>query len=223
MKKLLLTMVWVILLAAYLPMAALADQTEAGKNVKEIDITTVPEEFLVQVENFKPGDWVVRELKVLNSGKMDFYYSFENSFLKGSEKLYNELLLKVTSEKTTLFNGKLKDFKELNPNFLAKGKTEILTMTVEMPFELGNEYQGLGTEFLFKLYATGEEDIVIPPGDKPTGPSKPVGPGGNSLPLPNTATGMFSLLAIGIGLVTAGGYLYILSKKKMMKTGLNRP
>lgn len=167
---------------------------------KEIDIATSPHKIFFNLSNLKPGDRVTKVLTVNNKGKQDFSYLFSNKFLTGSEKFYNELLLKVSDKDKVLYEGKINDFHKLDARSLKNGSQEKLVFTVEIPFELGNDFQGLGSEFQFKLYVEGTMGGVLPV----DGPK-----------LPNTATGMFNLMALGAALIIGGFvFLSVLNKRR---------
>jgi LPXTG-motif cell wall-anchored protein len=172
---------------------------ETDKN--EIDLVTTPEKVFFDINNSKPGDVFTKSLNIKNNGKQDFKYLFSNSFLNGSEMFYDELLLKVEDTEGVLFDGKLKDFEKLDPRELKSNSSEKLTFYVEFPYELGNEYQGLSTEFQFKFYVEGTLGGVIPVDNK----------------LPNTATDMFNYLIAGAALATGGGALMLRQKRKKLK------
>jgi LPXTG-motif cell wall-anchored protein len=180
-----------------------ADETTQQQ---EIDIATSPHKIFFNLSNLKPGDRATKILTVFNKGKQDFGYVFSNHFLTGSEKFYNTLLLNVSDQKGELFSGKLKDFEKLDARFLSSGTSEQLTFTIEIPYELGNEYQGLSSEFQFKFYVEGTLGGVLPP----DGPK-----------LPNTATDIFNLLVAGSILTTIGATLYLIQKKRKQDIKLN--
>jgi LPXTG-motif cell wall-anchored protein len=172
----------------------------------EIDIATSSHKIFFNLSNLKPGDRTTKILTVFNKGKQDFNYIFSNRFLTGSEKFYNTLLLNVSDQAGELFTGKIKDFKKLDARFLATGTSEQLTFTIEIPYELGNEYQGLGSEFQFKFYVEGTLGGILPP----DGPK-----------LPNTATDIFNLLAAGSVLTTIGATLFFIQKRRKQDIKLN--
>jgi LPXTG-motif cell wall-anchored protein len=181
--------------------------TQAAVNGKEnvIDLSVEPGKVLFDLSNVKPGDSVARKFKVMNNGDQDFNYLINNSFKSGSEKFYNELLLKIEdSQKNIVFDGKLKDFQKTNSSLLKSKTTNELLFFIKIPMELGNEYQGLNCEFEFKIYVEGTLGGVLPA----DGPK-----------LPNTATGMFNLMAIGAALIVGGISLmsFLRKKKQDMK------
>jgi LPXTG-motif cell wall-anchored protein len=124
----------------------------------DFDLATIPDDILFDVSNMKPGDWGNRELVVQNKGIYDFNYTLKIKNINGSRKLYDELLLQVTKGTDLYFNGRLKDFADFSPQFLAKGTEEIINVRIEMPYELGNEFQGLTTSFEIELYAESVMD-----------------------------------------------------------------
>jgi LPXTG-motif cell wall-anchored protein len=168
---------------------------------EQLELSVNPQKIFFDLSNLKPGDYITKVLTVRNDGKQDFKYLFSNRFLNGSEKFYDELLLKVEDSKSFLFDGKLKDFEKLDPRELKSGSSEELTFYVEIPYELGNEYQGLSSEFQFKFYVEGTLGGLIPVDNK----------------LPDTATDMFNYLIAGAVLVTGGVALMLHQKRKNLK------
>lgn len=173
------------------------------KNSKEIDIMTTPEKVLFDIENFKPGDWATRTLTIKNSGSEDFKYLTSAKRKSGSKELYEELYLTISDKSGELFKGKLSEFNTIDPRSIASGKQEELTFTVEFPSHLGNEYQGLTTEVELKFYAEGTLGGALPV----DGPK-----------LPKTGTNTFNVLIVGIALVLSGSILFLILKRKRLKT-----
>ncbi|MBH0169147.1 LPXTG cell wall anchor domain-containing protein [Fictibacillus sp. 18YEL24] len=157
-----------LIIVVFLPIG----RTGADSSTPEIKIDILPEAVLFDIENFKPGDWAPRDLTIQNNGNQDFSYNMKAQMKSGSEKLYNQLLLKVEDRTNLLFEGKLKDFKGLNPRPLASLTEEKLKVTVEFPYESGNEFQGLQTIAEFIIYAEGQTTPPDPPddGDPPDPP-----------------------------------------------------
>lgn len=174
-------------------------KTSAESKLQEIDIATSPEKVLFDISNFKPGDWAERTLTIQNKGREDFKYLSSSRLKEGSEKFYNELFLKISDESKILFEGKMKDFNKLDPRFIAKNDSEQLFFKVVVPEELGNEFQGLGCEVVFKFYVEGTLAGTIPV----DGPK-----------LPETGTNMFNILVAGAILVLTGSTLQFFIKKR---------
>lgn len=197
----------------------------------EVDIILIPnEKFLFNISNMKPGDWAERELRVKNGGEKDFNYSIRVDNKQSDRKLFNELDLKVyEGDKSILiFDDKLKNFTGFKPKPLKKGVTDSLFFQVEMPYELGNQFQQTSAYFEIIIVAAANtsttpedsDDPVKQPDSnvKPT----PVNPGTNDtqLPvasqgpkLPNTATNLYLLLTVGLILTTVGLTIIYVNKR----------
>jgi LPXTG-motif cell wall-anchored protein len=186
-----------LLILLLVPLSTASAETEK----KEIDLITTPEKVFFNVNNSKPGDVFIKTLNLKNNGTEVLKYLFSNRFLTGDKKFYDELLLKVEDSEGILYEGKLKDFEKLEARELKSGDSEDLVFFIEFPYELGNEYQGLSTEFQFKFYVEGTLGGIIPVDNR----------------LPTTATNMFNYLVAGAALVTGGGALMIHQKKKKLK------
>jgi LPXTG-motif cell wall-anchored protein len=175
------------------------NNVSAEEKLKEIDIATSPHNLLFNTSNLKPGDSVSKTLVVINEGKNDFYYLFSNQFLKGSEYFYNNIFLTVRDDKEVLFNDKIINFKKIESRFLRKGTSENLYFQLNIPNELGNEFQGLGSEFQFKFYVEGTLGGVLPA----DGPK-----------LPDTGSDMFNILVVGAVLVLTGSTFQFIVKRR---------
>ncbi len=173
--KMLLTFILLFLIMASFSIKVNADTR------KELDIETLPDSYLFNLSNLKPGDLAIQKLTIQNIGKRDFTYNTTAEFKGGDEKLYNEFLLKVSDSNRILHDGKLKDFTGLAPRFLKSMNEEDLMFELEFPYELGNEFQGLGFEVEFKFIVEGYDPP--PPGgggggsgggsDNPSNPENP--------------------------------------------------
>lgn len=206
----------------------------ATASEKEIDINTIPNGYLFNVSNIKPGDWISRDLVIKNYGKQDFKYTAQVGETKSYKDLFEELLLLVKKDTYVLFDGKLKDFKGLNPRVLSKGSEETLFFQVKMPYELGNEFQGSAAEAEIIFYAEGitntppscEEDPTQVgceqlPGDTPSDPNTEVPDVKDVVVipkdvnrLPNTATNNYNLLLVGGVLLGGGSVLLLLNRRR---------
>jgi LPXTG-motif cell wall-anchored protein len=172
--------------------------SEAQEN--EIDLQTSPHKILFDIKNSKPGDTYTKVLKVQNNGSDNFQYLFSNHFLTGSKDLYNELELTVADNSGEIYKGKLKDFEKLDARNLKRNTVEELTLSIYFPYELGNEYQGLDTEFEFKFYVEGTLGGLLP---------------ANGPKLPETGTDMFNYILAGSALLIIGLFTqYLLKRKK---------
>jgi LPXTG-motif cell wall-anchored protein len=165
----------------------------------EIDLTTNPGKILFDLTNMKPGDSVTRNLSIGNNGNQEFSYIASSKFLSGSEIFYNKLDLIVEDKNGPIYQGKLFEFTNLAPRILKSKQSENLTFFIKMPMELGNEFQGLESEFQIKLYVEGTLGGVLPA----DGPK-----------LPNTGSDMFNILVIGAVLVLTGSTFQFIIKRR---------
>jgi LPXTG-motif cell wall-anchored protein len=174
-------------------------QSAGALNYTEIDLTTNPGKVLFDLTNIKPGDSVTRNLSIGNNGNQDFKYIATSNFLSGSEIFYNKLDLVVEDKNGVLFDGKLFEFDKLSPRLLKSKQSENLQFFIQMPMELGNEFQGLDTEFEIKLYVEGTLGGVLP---------------ANGPKLPATGSNMFNILLVGLVLVLGGTILQFFLKRR---------
>jgi LPXTG-motif cell wall-anchored protein len=166
---------------------------------EEIGIETSPHKVFFEITNVRPGDIYTKVLTIQNNGSQNFNYLFSNRFLTGSESFYNELLLKVTDQSGVLFSGKLKDFNKLNSRLLKSNKSEKLALSISIPQELGNGFQGLDTEFQFNFYVEGTLGGLLPA----DGPK-----------LPETGSNMYNILVLGAVLILFGLILQFAKRKR---------
>lgn len=185
----------------------------------EVVIDRYPEEAIFKLENMKPGDTAYRTLIIQNNHDRDLLYTMQLVNL-GEEKLYNELLLRITYKDEIVFYGKLKDYTGVIDRPLSSNTEELVEFDLKFPEELGNEYQGLLAEFLLEFTARAASDSGIV-GGVATGSGNPIsGADGNGSSgitggiLPQTATSIFTYLLIGGVLLIIGGTASYLSKKK---------
>lgn len=143
---------------------------------KELDISTSASlnGYIFEVGNLKPGDWMPRNITIINEGKKDFKYTAvvgEKKSIIGkifgvSKKGLLEVLdLEVREGNKTgnvLYQGKLEDFTGFPPRYLSTGSSETLFFEVRMPYDTGNEYQDASAEveikFLAEIVTNGEDD-----------------------------------------------------------------
>ncbi len=179
----------------------------------EIDIETLPKDILFDVDDMKPGDWATSTYTIQNMGSRDMDYYLSAQFESGSEKLYKVLMLEVKDGEESLYSGSLAGFTDLEKRPLSVNDEEELTFTVDFPKELGNEFQGLISDFSILVSAEGNPSAGGSP-DTGAGSSETdsdgVGEGHN---LPDTATHMFNLLLAGTALVLIGAAIYLYSRR----------
>ncbi|WP_210364165.1 LPXTG cell wall anchor domain-containing protein [Bacillus sp. REN3] len=183
----------------------------------EIDIDTLQHGFSFEAGNLKPGDWIPREITVMNEGKHDFNYTVNVGKTKSVKGLLEELDFLVAKGPVILYKGKLKDFKGFSPRFLEAGSKEELFFQVTMPYELGNEYQNSYAEVEIIFLAEEAESSAGTQPDQDNGKSETDAAVTPKIVnhLPNTATNHYNLLLIGGLLICAGGILSILHYRRI--------
>ena len=152
---------------------------------------SVPESVLFKIDNFKPGDWAERELFLYNDGPDNEYFIFIDN-VRGDKAFLNELQIKIEYNNVELFQGTINDFKGIDRTFIKENENHKYFITVEFPYDLGNEYQGLTSQFDIGFYV--KNPILIE--DKESGEL-----------LPNTSTNTFNIMLIGGGLLIIGTLL----------------
>ncbi|WP_170289689.1 LPXTG cell wall anchor domain-containing protein [Cytobacillus depressus] len=162
MRKLKKVLIW-ILVVSFVFLYQSAGISAAEK--KEFDIEVLPDSYAFNISKMVPGDWATRVLTIQNRGEHNFTYNTKAKFLNGSKKLYNEFLLKVWDANGILYEGKLHEFERLQPRRLQSKSQEDLKFEVKFPYELGNEYQGLGFEFELKFIVEGNTPTPGPDPD----------------------------------------------------------
>ncbi|QAS53490.1 TasA family protein [Halobacillus litoralis] len=196
--------------------------TQALESASTIDLST-SHERVMDIENFKPGDYAVRTLTLDNNGTSALHYKMTSSLKSGSEKLYNQLHLTLSIGNSNVFSGPLSDFEGMEARALNAQSSDELSLRVEFPYESGNEYQGLATEVIFQFVAEGD----ITPGagsdsdngGTPESPNaQPVFSGGGLLPQTGEGSPYLYYLIGGL-LLAVGTSLYVKSiivKKRKM-------
>ncbi len=184
-----------------------SDGVQAAEEEKEINIGTSPETILFEVSNLKPGDTMTREVKISNLGTRDFTYSTISEFTGGSEKLLRALRLQVTDQTgMQVYAGSVMELSELDKRSLKVSGEDQLTLTVKMPFELGNDYQGLAGRFEIRFSADGADSLAGAQNPEKTD-QPPIGFSG--IGLPDTATSLYNILLLGLVMVLMGSGLYV--------------
>ncbi|WP_181347544.1 LPXTG cell wall anchor domain-containing protein [Thalassobacillus sp. CUG 92003] len=131
--------------------------TKAIETSPVIDLSTTPSERVMDIKNFKPGDYAIRTLTVNNDGSEKVNYRMTALLKSGSEKFYDQLQFQVRKDEKLLYEGSLGSFEGFEPRELPADDREDLQIRVDFPWESGNEFQGLATEVVFQF--TAETDI----------------------------------------------------------------
>lgn len=122
-------------------------------NSKDVIISISPEKELFRVANMAPGIMEGAPLTVINKGSNDFSYNI-SAEMESGDLLYNELNLTIKDKKgNMLYSEKLRDLKNFELGNLKSCKDETFNISVGLPCEAGNEYQGTRTSVKFVLTA----------------------------------------------------------------------
>ncbi|WP_419961100.1 hypothetical protein [Psychrobacillus sp. BM2] len=196
------------------PMTSVLADGESDTAEKELDISLSTKENLFDISNMKPGDWAPRTITVQNSGSKDFVYQMQlqNS---GEQKLFNELLVEINAGDQELYQGKLAEFKSLPERNLTSGTEENLDITIRFPEHLGNDFQGLESDFVFTFTAEGKDNSTVQV--MTMGQVASVGPTSVGLSLPSTPSNIFIFILFGTVLVVGGIVLMIIRHYRRMK------
>lgn len=173
--------------------------TAASSTNKTIDLSVSPTNIFFNVKNIKPGDRVIKSLRIENTGDKHFEYSIRTDFIRGSKLFFNQLDTKMIKDDKTLFEGNLINLNLKKVSLLEANSKDTLTFIIEFPYESGNEFQGLATEFEIVITAEGDNSTVTPPGT-PTSGDGELPQTGESNPLWYYLSGMM-LTALGIGIM----------------------
>ena len=198
----------------FFPMTSVFADGENDTSKNDIDISISPNDTLFDISNMKPGDWAPRTITVQNVGSKDFDYQMQlqNS---GEKKLFNELLLEIKVDDKELYQGKLAAFKSLPARKLTSGTEENLDITIRFPEQLGNDFQGLKSSFVFSFMVEGKDSSAVQ--TTTTGQIDSGGPISAGFSLPATSTNIFNLMLVGSVLVAGGIVLMIIRHYRRMK------
>ncbi|WP_338778750.1 LPXTG cell wall anchor domain-containing protein [Metabacillus sp. FJAT-52054] len=207
----------IIFLFSMAPMVPVK-KASAASEPSEISLSVNPNPYLFSLSNLKPGDWSTRKIVVKNEGKQAFQYHMSVKKNSGSDKFYNVLDVKISSQGETLYSGPLKSFKLVNPRLLEKGQEETFVITVQFPISAGNEYQKLRTEAVFSFQAA---DLVPPASDQDQVGGVNTASNGNAQSgLPKTGEeSPVMIVFTGILLMTLGFGLFFYKKNALPKLG----
>ncbi|MDR3541168.1 MAG: hypothetical protein P4L69_09440 [Desulfosporosinus sp.] len=134
-------------------------------------ISANPSKELLHTNNMIPGYKVSAPLKVMNTGKKTFFYNISTAEESG-DKLFNYLDLAITDKNNiVLYSGKMKNLNGLTLGELDSSKNATFNVTVGLPRDAGDDYQGICTSMKFVLNATNHRSssectVWDPPLDK---------------------------------------------------------
>ena len=187
------------LLFSFFAFSPINGYTEVNSNNK-IHFYVDSKEKLFNITNFKPGDSFEKTLKVTNDEEVNLDYYLNAYYSEGSIELFEELNTMISIDGNVVFKGKIKDFNyEMNQQIPLKNE-DVIKILIEIPYELGNEFQGSATEFNIEFLVDIDGEII---------------PVGNNLP--ETATSSFQNLLIGAILVISGISLFMYQSRKKIK------
>lgn len=117
------------------------------------------------IGNWQPGDSETADITVNNLGSLPMKYRLRAEFSDEGEEaaaLKDILDAVITKGDTVIFSGKLSALAAgvvVNEDFAA-GASEVLTFTISMPVDAGNEYQGASAtaKFIFDATQTNRTD-----------------------------------------------------------------
>lgn len=210
----LFTLLLLISSICFYPMMNVFADGEEEKAENDVSISLSPKENLFDISNMKPGDWAPRTLIVQNTGNTDFVYQMQLQN-NGEKKLYNELLLEIKAGDIELYQGKLAELETLPERKLTSGTEENLDITIRFPEHLGNEFQGLESDFVFSFTAEGNDSTVVQAMTK--GEVASVGPPSVGTSMPTTSTNIFNWMLFGTLLASGGIVLMVIWRYRRMK------
>jgi hypothetical protein len=118
---------------------------------------------LFNIDNMAPGEKYTEVITVKNVGKESFksLITAVNTSKQGN-LLYHSLDFSIregSSNGTILFNGKLKDVKDINLGSLSTKKNKTYYLTLDLPADSGDEYQKKKAGFKFVITASANKTV----------------------------------------------------------------
>lgn len=137
-----------------------------GESNNNLDLSVYAKKVSFEFVNLKPGDSVSERFTISNNSVADFNYLVmgKSNNLINEDKLFQQLEVDIKdSSGRNVYRGKLHKLKdEIGSNLLKSKANEELTFCFKVPDELGNEYQGLETNFFIKFYVEGTFGGFLP-------------------------------------------------------------
>jgi hypothetical protein len=194
-------------------------------------IRIISEEPAYSFGNMAPGDSAVIDLEVVNESKESYSLAISADVEEGDDRPLFEKLTIVIKGEEEKYSGPLSGLDKINLGSFAAESTRSLHMTLSLPVDAGNEFQGVAVSVKFHLYqvegfAPPGSGGGYPPGsDEPSDPGQPGEIGQPEAPedhpsrdteLPVTGTKVNLLLPLGLILFLMG-LLILGSAKKEQK------
>jgi len=127
-----------------------SEKVEAKKN----------NEKLFDIENMAPGDEYAEIVTVRNSGSASFQSIITAMDTSTQGKLLFETLefeiREGNEEGTVIYDGKLKDMKDISLCSLSQNNKKVYYMLLSLPAASGNEYQNQNANFKFIITASAK-------------------------------------------------------------------
>ncbi|GGE77464.1 hypothetical protein [Priestia taiwanensis] len=174
---------------------------EAGATKLNVDLNLSgvdKDGVLFKAENWKPGDWMTRTLKVQNNGSENILYMMKIEDIVDDKGLLKEYNLKISDRNGIIFNERVTTSKEFPLRPLKLGASEDLTFRVDFIESNQNQnyLQKAAGAVKFVFYAKADLTNPTDPTTPPDGNNEPDS-GGNK-PKPDKGKGsMTNLPATG--------------------------
>ena len=120
---------------------------------------TIDQTDLFNITNLYPGQppsESKQPLKIKNTGNSDFQCSITSKLTSGDQKLFDVLKLNILDDKgVAVYNGSLGNLTEQSLGTIRPRASKTLDFALELPADVDNSYQNLGTSFQFTIVASG--------------------------------------------------------------------
>ena len=146
-------------------------------------IRIISEEPAYSFGNMAPGDSAVIDLEVVNESKESYSLAISADVEEGDDRPLFEKLTIVIKGEEEKYSGPLSGLDKINLGSFAAESTRSLHMTLSLPVDAGNEFQGVAVSVKFHLYQVQDSEPPgsgggYPPGsDVPSDPGQPGEPG----------------------------------------------
>jgi len=105
------------------------------------DENSIPlDTYFINAEMMRPEDTVISSFKIRNQGTLPFEYTLSSSIVSGNSDLFNEIVIKIETNGSTLFEGNLNSLTS-SPRYLDSGLEEIIGVTIRIPSSISPSLQ----------------------------------------------------------------------------------
>lgn len=142
-----------------------------GDDVKQMTIQyenntkkyiNVPDNFVEDLSKMMPGDNKAEQLKIENTDKKsaEYFLSIDNANLSENEKnLLKQITIKIKNSKgQEIFSGNMAELNKISLGTYKKSEGDKLTVEIQVPENLGNEFAGINPSLIWKFSAKYEEE-----------------------------------------------------------------